>query len=315
MSQLRQAVEEYLQLRRKLGAKLLGVDNILRNFAAYAESEGASYITTDLALRWAREQADVQPATRASRFQMVRRFAVWRSATDPRTEVPPKGLLSDRYRRKHPYIYSDEEIVKIVRESLELPSATGLKGRTYYTIFGLLSVTGMRVNEALALDRDDVGLEEGVLTVRHAKFRKSRYVPIHESSCEVLRDYSRHRDRIFPRPTTPAFFVSEQGTRVTEWATRYNFAKVSRKIGLRAPLKGCRHGHGPRLHDMRHRFAARTLVDLYRAGVDVERELPKLATYLGHVHVNETYWYIEAVPELLELATRRLVERRREVGV
>ena len=170
----------------------------------------------------------------------------------------------------------------------------------------------MRVSEALAFDREDVNLDEGILKIRRTKFGKSRFVPVHESTRQVLADYTCERERVVRQPTTDAFFLSERGTRVTEWATRYNFAKVSREIGLRPPEKDRRHGHGPRLHDMRHRFAVRILVGWYRAGVDVEREIPKLATYLGHVHVNETYWYLEAVPELLELATRRL-ERRAEV--
>jgi len=153
-----------------------------------------------------------------------------------------------------------------------------------------------------------VNLEEGILKIRRTKFGKSRLVPVHESTRQVLMDYARKRDRAVRAPTQVAFFLSERGIRVTEWATRYNFAKVSREVGLRS--SGRSHGHGPRLHDMRHRFAARTLVDWYRGGIDVERELPKLATYLGHVHVNDTYWYIEAIPELLELATLRLENRR-----
>jgi integrase len=168
----------------------------------------------------------------------------------------------------------------------------------------------MRVNEALTLDREDVDLEQGILRIRRTKFGKSRLVPVHESTRQALMNYARKRDQAFCRPAQAAFFLSERGIRVTEWAARYNFAKVSRAVGLRPP--GRSHGHGPRLHDMRHRFAARTLVDWYRGGIDVERELPKLATYLGHVHVNDTYWYIEAIPELLELATRRL-ESGREV--
>lgn len=313
MSELREAMEEYLDLRRKLGSKLRGVDGVLRSFFAFAESQEASYITTDLALRWARQPVHVQPATWASRLRVVRRFAVWRSATDPRTEVPPEGLLPYRYGRKRPYIYTDEEIGKIIRAARALPSPTGLKGFGFSTIFGLLSVTGMRVSEALALNREDVIVDEGVLRIRRSKFGKSRLVPLHASTSEALRHYAKERDRLIPRPATPAFFLSERGTQVTGWATRYNFAKVSREVGLRSPIEGRRHGTGPRLHDMRHRFAARTLVEWYRAGVDVEREIPKLATYLGHVHANETYWYIEAVPELLELATRRLAERRKKI--
>ncbi len=182
----------------------------------------------------------------------------------------------------------------------------GLKGRTFSTIFGLLAVTGLRVSEALALDREDVDLKEGILRIRRTKFGKSRLVAVHESTRQILADYARQRGQVVHRPATAAFFLSERGHRVTEWATRYNFALVSREVGLRAATTNCRHGHGPRLHDMRHRFAVCTLLGWYRAGVDVEREIPKLATYLGHVHVNETYWYLEAVPELLELATRRL---------
>jgi len=187
-----------------------------------------------------------------------------------------------------------------------ISSTAGLKGSTFSTIFGLLAVTGLRVSEALALDREDVDLEEGVLRIRRTKFGKSRLVAVHESTRQKLADYTCKRDRVVHRPVTAAFFLSERGGRVTEWAARYNFAKVSREVGLRAPTTCCRHGRGPRLHDMRHRFAVCTLLEWYRAGIDVEREIPKLATYLGHVHVNETYWYIEAVPELLELATRRL---------
>jgi integrase len=313
MSELREAMGQYLDLRRKLGSKLCGADGILRSFLAFAESEEASCITTYLALRWARQPAHVQPATWASRLGMVRRFAVWRSATDPRTEVPPEGLLPYRYSRKRPYIYTDEEIGQIIRAARALPSPTGLKGYAYSTIFGLLSVTGMRVSEALALNREDVILDEGVLRIHRSKFGKSRLVPLHVSTSEALRRYAKERDRLIPRPATPAFFLAEHGTRVTGCATRYNFAKVSREVGLRSPIKSRRHGIGPRLHDMRHRFAARMLVEWYRTGADVEREIPKLATYLGHVHVNETYWYIEAVPELLELATRRLAERREKI--
>jgi integrase/recombinase XerD len=312
MITLRESLEKYLELRRNLGSQLRGVDSALRNFVAFAQRERASYITTDLALRWAQKNPHVQPATWASRLRMVRCFAVWLRATDRRTEVPPVGLLPYRYRRQQPYLYSDAEIAAIIRTAGHLASPKGLKGRTYATVFGLLSVTGMRVSESLGLDREDVDLEDGILTIRRTKFGKSRLVPLHESTRQILATYAHERDQVVQRPTTAAFFLSERGDRVTQWATRYNFAKVSRAVGLRSPVQGCRHGHGPRLHDMRHRFAARTLLDWYRRGVDVERELPKLATYLGHAHVNDTYWYIEAVPELLELATRRL-ENRREV--
>jgi integrase len=306
MSQLREAAERYLRLRRDLGCQLREAGRLLHDFLAFAEREGASHVTTDLAVRWAQRPAGAQPATWATRLGVVRRLAAWLSSSDRRTEMPPAGLLPGRYVRKRPYIYSDAEITDLIRTAGQLASAAGLKGRTYATIFGLLAVTGMRVSEVLALDREDVDLDEGVLRIRRTKFGKSRLVAVHDSTRQVLADYARERDRVVHRPAAAAFFLSEGGDRMTGGAARYNFAKVSREVGLRAPVSGRRHGRGPRLHDLRHRFAVCTLLRWYRSGVDVEREIPKLATYLGHVHVNETYWYLEAVPELLELAARRL---------
>lgn len=310
MSQLVEAVKEYLQLRRNLGFQLRVPGRLLHSFAAFVELEKATHLTADLALRWAQQPADARPTTWAVRLRTVRRFAIWLSASDRRTEVPPAGLLPYRYERKRPYIYSDAEIANLVRTAGQLPSPAGLKRHTFATLFGLLAVTGMRISEVLALDREDVNLEEGILRIRRSKFGKSRLVAIHESTRQILADYARERDRIVPQPASVAFFLSEGGSRVTEWNSRYTFAKVSRQVGLRSATTGCRHGHGPRLHDMRHRFAACTLLNWYRAGIDVDREIPKLATYLGHVHVNETYWYLEAVPELLELATRRLESQK-----
>ena len=308
MSELRESLEEYLAVRRGLGFKLTDLGRRLHSFVDFAEGEGASYITTELALRWAQLPTQALPTTWAARLGRVRRFAAWRSATDPRTQVPPEGLLPHRYRRKQPYIYSDDEISKIVLTAGELASATGLRARTYSTLFGLLAVTGMRVSEALSLDRTDVDLEARVLTVRRTKFGKTRLVPVHPSTCDALRAYGHERDQIVRVSFTAGFFVSECGTRISGCAARYTFAKVSREIGLRAPVEGQRRGHGPRLHDMRHRFSVKTLIDWYRAGLDVEREIPKLATYLGHVHVHDTYWYLEAVPELLGLAAERLLQ-------
>ena len=312
MSELRQALEEYIAIRQRLGFTLRLATGLLRNFVSFVEANEATYITTALAVRWAKQPRDAQPATWASRLGMVRRFANWRRVTDPRTEVPPEGLLPYRYSRNPPYIYSDEEIERLIAAASDLPSSKGLRASSFATLFGLLAVTGMRVSEALMLDCEDVDLEQGILSIRRTKFGKSRFVPVHSSTREVLKRHDQLRDQVLPRAATPAFFLSERGTRITEWSARYTFAKISQQVGLRAAAKG--HGRGPRIHDMRHRFAAHTLIAWYRAGVDVERELPKLATYLGHVHVNETYWYLEAVPELLQLATQRLMQQAKEVG-
>ena len=307
MKRLEQALNDYLRIRRSLGYRLREPEGLLRNFVAFLQAERAPYITRQLALRWATQPAKAQPATWAGRLGIIRRFAIWHSATEPHTEIPPAGLLPHRYRRKPPHIYSDEEIETLLRLTQQLPSPKGLRARSYTTLFGLLVATGMRVNEALGLDRPDVDLKLGILHIRRTKFGKSRYVPVHPSTVEALKKYAEVRDRLFSAPLIPAFFISEKGSRITEWIARYTFAKLSQRVGLRASAKG--HGHGPRLLDMRHRFAARTLIHWYRARLDVERELPKLSTYLGHVHVNDTYWYLEAVPELLQLATDRLIQR------
>jgi integrase len=295
-----------------LGFKLLKTERILRGFVAFAESAGASHVTTDLALRWVNLSTAKESATLADMLNMIRGFAKWRSATDERTEVPPKNLLPYRYKRKPPYIYNDEEIEKLVRTARLLPSPKGLRGPTYATIFGLLAVTGMRLSEALSLDREDVDLQEGLLNIRKSKFRKSRLVPVHVTTRDALSDYAKMRNRMFPKLESAAFFVSERGFRITCWAAEDNFGKVSHQIGIRKKASGKRRGRGPRLHDMRHRFAARTLVDWSRAEVSIEREIHKLSTYLGHSHVNNTYWYLEGIPELLELATRKLMDERKE---
>lgn len=312
MSTLHEALESYLALRRGLGSELSQPGAYLHRFVEFLGDAGVSVVTTTLALRWATAPANATSATWARRLDDVRRFAVWLSATDPCTEVPPRGLLPDRYRRRPPYVYSDDEVDRIVRAAARLPSASGLRAHTYATLFGLLAATGLRLSEALALDRDDVDLRAGVLAVRRAKFGKSRFVPLHDSTRRALRRYAHQRDLLVSRPASPAFLLSAGGTRVTQCSARYNFAAVSRTVGLRPPGSGPRHGRGPRLHDMRHRLAARTLVRWYREGRDVERELPKLATFLGHVHVADTYWYIEAVPELLQLATERATNPRED---
>ncbi len=313
MSALGDSLDAYLAIRRGLGTELVRPGAYLRRFVEFLDREGADVVTTALALRWATMPPNASATACASRLDEARRFAAWLSATDPRTEVPPRGLLPDRYRRRPPYVYSDEEIERIVRQASRLHSDLGLRGQTYATLFGLLAAAGLRLSEALALDRLDVDLRTGLLTIRRTKFGKSRVVPIDESTCRALQRYARLRDRLAPRAASPAFLLSERGTRIKQCSARYNFVVVCRVIGLRPPNRGHHHGHGPRLHDLRHRLAARTLVRWYREGRDVERELPKLSAYLGHAHVADTYWYIEAVPELLQLATERATDPPKDV--
>jgi len=305
MTGLTEALEEYLALRHALGFKLRETARALPRFVQFIECEGAGVITTELALRWAQENPAASAVTHSDRLAIVRRFAAWRRAEDPRTEIPPERLLPRRYQRPAPYIYSAQEIESIVSTAASLPSDGGLRGFTFSTVFGLLAVTGMRVGEAVALDRDDVDLQAGVLTVREGKLGKWRFVPIHVTTKDVLDRYSERRDAIAPRVSTPAFFVSDRGRRVSAWSAEDNFIDVSRIIGLRSPAVDGGRGRGPRLHDLRHRFAVSALIEWHRRGADVDREIPKLATYLGHEGPDQVYWYLQAVPELLELATQR----------
>ena len=300
MTSWRKRVEEYVELRRSLGFKLLEVKVSLIKFASFLEQRGAAHITISLAMEWAQQEKTARPAEWARRLSFIRGFARHWSAHDSQTEVPPSGLLPHRPGRAHPYLYSDDEVRQLLEAALQLPSPHGLRGPTHHCLLGLLAVSGLRISEARNLKTDDVDLEEGILTIRGAKFGKSRLVPIHPSTCTVLSDYASRRDHFLTR-RPEIFFVSGRGTRLDGAEIRRTFYYLSRQIGLR----GASDSHGPRLHDFRHRFALKTLVQWYRSGQDVERRLPILSTYLGHVHVADTYWYLTACPELMGLAVQR----------
>ena len=302
---LRKAVTEYLTMRRSLGFKLRDMGYSLHHFVSFMEQEGASIITVDLALRWAQQPQGVQPAHWARRLSFVRSFARYWSAIDHRTEIPPVGLLPYRSKRATPYIYSDEEIELLLKAAKNLPPSKSLRPYTYCTLFGLLTVTGMRISEIIRLDRDDIDLNQKLLTVRMTKFNKSRMIPLHPSTVENLKHYLQRRDQLYPRSSVSRFFLSNQGIPLTDCMVRWTFVKISRQIGLRK----IGDKNGPRIHDLRHRFAVTTLLNWYRNGVDVEQRLPVLSTYLGHAHVTDTYWYLSAIPELLALTKHRLEKR------
>lgn len=308
MNTLREAVEEYLALRRSLGFKLHRDGKNLLDFVNFMEQQRASYITHDLALAWAQRPVDVQPQWWAQRLSFVRCFAHHRSATDPRTQIPPANLLPHRPRRARPYLYSDAEIRALLNAALMLSGGEGLRPWVYHCLLGLLSTSGLRLGEARNLERQDVDLKAAVLTVRGAKFGKSRLVPLHASTRDVLADYIARRERVWQaRPASSYLFLSNWGNRLDSGGIHRTFYALSRRVGLRGPNDS----HGPRLHDMRHRFAVMTLLRWYRAGVDVEQRLPVLSAYLGHVHVSDTYWYLSAWPGLMQEAMSRL-ERRWE---
>jgi integrase/recombinase XerD len=304
MSTLSKELDGYLTIRRSLGYDLGTTERILRRFITFAEQEDAAYITSDLFLRWQETFGHANRHTWACRLGKVRLFAQWLHGIDQKHEVPPQALIPSRYRRARPYIYSDEEIRRIVETAATLPSINGIRPLTYSTLFGLIAVTGLRISEALSLDVADIDLEAGVLTLRRGKLGKARLLPVSDSTTVRLVAYAKERDQLLGAPPEP-FFVSDHGERLTDGSARYNFAAVCQTIGLRPAEKFNRHGHGPRIHDLRHTFAVRTLVNWYRTDTDPSREMIKLTTYLGHANPAHTYWYIEAVPELLDLASQR----------
>ncbi len=302
MTTLRTSVQDYLTMRRGLGFKLHDAGVGLLDFVAFMERRRAARITMDLALEWATKSKSAQPAAWARRLSFVRGFARYRSAFDPRTQIPPASLLPYRPQRARPYIYTEQEIERLLTAARSLRPVSGLRGWTYYALFGLLSVSGLRISEALNLKLTDLDLRESVLTIENTKFGKSRLVPLHASTLNVLSDYLRRRKRFLAGRPASHLFVSSTGNRLDLGAVHRTFYALSRQIGLRGPSAS----HGPRLHDFRHRFAVQTLLNWYRGRQEIETRLPILSTYLGHVHVSDTYWYLSAHPELLGQAVNRL---------
>ena len=306
MNTLREAVHDYIDMRRNLGFKMNDTRRALLAFVAFMESRKAPFVTVELALEWAQQPVHALPSHRARRLSHVRIFARHRRAADPRTEIPSPALLPNQPKRARPYLYSDEEIRKLLQAALDMPCSSephALRPWLYHCLFGLLVVSGLRVGEARNLELRDVDLDAAVLTVRGAKFGRDRLVPLHGTTCEVLADYIARRERHWQdRPVSDFLFVSSQGNRLDPSVVNRTFNRLSCQIGLRGETDS----HGPRLHDMRHRFATRTLVNCCRRDQDPDRLLPILSTWLGHVKVRDTQYYLEASPELMREAVRRL---------
>lgn len=305
MNTLTEAINDYVSMRQGLGFKLVQVEGFLNNFATFMDTQGRSWVTTELALQWAQQPVGGQPASWAKRLNAVRGFARYRSATDARTEIPDRGLLPSRPRRAKPHLYTEDEIASLLSAARALKSDSGLRAQTHYCLFGLLAVTGLRISEAVGLQRQDVDLHRGLLTIRGAKFGKSRLVPLHHSTRGVLEQYATTRDAQFAHPVAAHFLVSERGRALLASTVRETFRQLCVQIGLRAPEDHT----GPRLHDLRHRFATETLLRWYRSGEDIEQRLPALSTFLGHSRTSDTYWYISACPELMGEAAQRLEQR------
>jgi integrase/recombinase XerD len=304
MKALSRHLEDYLKLRRQLGFKLFTNGYVLRNFVRFARQQKARIISTKLVLHWVTLRPNIVLSYRAQRLSMVRGFAKYLSTVEPRTEVPSQKLIPCKFYRREPFHYTDEQVLHLIEAARNLAPSQKLKGLTFATLLGLLAVTGMRVGEALALDRGDINCPGALLTIRRAKGNKSRLVPLHASTVQALQRYAAIRDEVYPQLTGPAFFV-RKGIRLSYYAARQWYMKTACGVGLRHRGDGRGGPCGPRMHDLRHYFAIRTLLNWYRSDADVEARLPELATFLGHTTVRDTYWYLSAVPELLDSATRR----------
>ena len=300
MSRLHALLDDYLALRRGLGFKLRQERLLLPGFVDFVEQAGAKSITVELALTWAKSPSGVDPFRWKQRLSMVRGFARYLHAFDPATEVPSDGLLAYRRSRPMPYLFSEQEIAALLAAADTLRPL--LLAVTCRTLFGLLAVTGLRVGEAIDLDREDVDLARRLLTVRHTKFNKSRLLPLHPSTSDALATYTQERDRLCPKPKAASFFGSTAGTRLLYPVVREVFVNLVNDADIKPRTPSCR----PRLHGLRHSFVVNTLLGWYRDGVDVAAKLPALAAYLGHSHPASTYWYLQAVPELLTAAAQRL---------
>lgn len=299
MSALADVAREYLRLRNSMGHELAEYHRELPRFVAFLDAEGLPTVTVAAALAWA-QGPDVDPATSIAtrRMTIARGFARYLAGMDDRTEVPPPGLIAGRRRWRPPFIYSPDDITAVMAQARRLKP---MPATTHETLIGLLAATGMRVGEAIRLDRDDIDWAEGVLTIRESKFGKTRIVPVLDSTLTALKQYARTRDRLCPHTATASFFVSMTGTRLIYRIVQQNFRRLCDRAGV-----GARAQHPPRIHDLRHTFAVRTLLGWYRAEQDVEAQLATLSTYLGHRDPRSTYWYLSAAPELLALAAERL---------
>ncbi|MGO9334210.1 MAG: tyrosine-type recombinase/integrase [Acidimicrobiales bacterium] len=300
MSDLRQSLGDYLTIRRSLGFKLVRTGLLLADFVDYAEHGGAEIITTELAFSWATLPPDGAAAWWAQRLGVVRGFARHLHAIDPAHEVPPTDLIVGRSRRATPYPYSAADIEALMTAAGSFRSP--LRVCTFETLVGLLATTGMRVGEAIGLDRSDIDWDNGLVLITDTKFGKSRLVPLHPTTVDALAAYNRRRDQLCARPRDPSFFVSTAGTRLHYCNVHEAWLQLVRRAGLERISARCR----PRPHDLRHRFAVNTLIGWYRDGVEVQARLPLLSTYLGHTNPGSTYWYLSAAPELLSLTARRL---------
>lgn len=298
MSGLQAHVDDYLRARRALGYRLERQEQWLRQLVEYLHEAGSVTLTSELMISWAQLPATAQPRHWAQRLGCARKFARYLQAVDPSAQIPPSGVFPAGRHRPMPFVWSAEQIQLLLTAARQLRPP--LRGLTHEALFGLLAVSGMRLGEAVGLLCDDVDLDAGVITIRHAKFDRPRLVPLHQTTTSALHRYRLQRDHCYPAPRTANFFLSSVGTSLTRSGVDATLRQLTTNLGLRTETVH------PRAHDLRHSFAVHTLIRWMQEGIGVDERIGVLSTYLGHVSPAGTYWYLTAVPELLELAAGRL---------
>jgi integrase len=293
-------VKDYVSHRRQLGYRIQEGEGMLLCFAKFVTGSGhQGPLTTELALRWVQVVENKNHQHR--RFEAVRSFAKYLAVYEPQTEVPSRRILGLKCYRPQPHIYSQQEVLDLLRACDDLDPPGGLRPKTYSTLFGLLAATGLRIAEALRMNYRDVDLDQGILTIRETKFFKSRLVPIHASTREVLRKYVEFRNAYHSPTKAYTFFISESGGALPYSTVRGVFHELRRRLDWKQE-DGKKL---PRIHDLRHTFVCRRILAWYEQGVDVDQTIPFLSVYLGHVKVTDTYWYLTGIPELMAITAER----------
>lgn len=297
---MQQRVENYLKHKRNFGFQLKTEGQELKNFINYCNKlQYQGPLTTEIAIAWASSSKKASRLSWARRLEIIRCFARYNKTIEPETQIPLKSIFGPAHRRPNPYIYSKEDIENLLCATKNLKPKNGIRPISFYVLINLLLSTGLRISEALNLTHEDVDLERKILTVRETKFYKSRYVPLHFTTVILLKEYK----ELIMRKTYPIkskqFFILDKGMSLTLRKAEYGFQCLRIKLGWHKSHKD----KMPRLYDFRHTFVCRRLITWYQEKVNVEQMIPFLSTYLGHVKVSDTYWYITGIPELLKIAT------------
>jgi integrase/recombinase XerD len=304
MNKLSKFLREYLSVRRQLGYDLKRVEAMLLSFISFLKKKKAYHITNQLALEFATANSRASPSWQSRRLGVIRQFASYLHTFDARTEIPSKELLPFSYHRRPPYIFTDSDITNLL-ETFQSSMAQGaMEAHAYFVLFGLIAVTGMRTGEALALKNNSVDLSRGIITINESKYKKSRKIPIHSSVLKILRKYSRCKDKHLRKKASDYFFVNIRGTKLNKTDTYHAFRKAYTLSGIGKDAK-----YRPRIVDLRHRFAIKTLVNCYRRRINPETVIPTLSMYLGHENPKHTYWYLTATEELMSLIGKRIEEK------